>query len=117
MVMEVSLVAAPVGDASPYLCFVGSWRNDGHGGNPLGRLQAFVNTFDAQCRRFGLDAELIIVEWNPPPERPRLHEVVRRPEGCVFTLRYIEVPTPLHERLPRASVLPLFQMIGKNAGI
>lgn len=104
-------------DPSPYLSVVVTSRNDGHGGNPLARLQAFVNTFDAQCRRFGLEAELIIVEWNPPPERPRLHQIVRRPEGCVFPLRYIEVPPPLHERLPRASVLPLFQMIGKNAGI
>ena len=104
-------------ERSPYLSVVVTSRNDGHGGNPLARLQAFVNTFDAQCRRFGLDAELIIVEWNPPPDRPRLHQVVRRPEGCAFPLRYIEVPNPLHERLPRAGVLPLFQMIGKNAGI
>jgi hypothetical protein len=103
--------------ASPYLSVVVTSRNDGHGGDPLARLQAFVNTFDAQCRRFHLDAELIIVEWNPPADRPRLHQVIRRPGGCAFPLRYIEVPAPLHERLPRASVLPLFQMIGKNAGI
>jgi hypothetical protein len=92
-------------------------RNDGHGGNPLGRLQAFVNTFDAQCRRYGLDAELIVVEWNPPPDRPRLHELVRRPAGCAFALRYIEVPAEFHEGLPNAHVLPLFQMIGKNVGV
>ncbi|MGH9144115.1 MAG: hypothetical protein ACRD2I_23510 [Vicinamibacterales bacterium] len=102
---------------SPCLSVVVTSRNDGHGGNPLGRLQAFINTFDAQCRRCGLDAELIIVEWNPPPDRPRLRQVVQRPAGCAFRLRFIEVPPPLHERLPRASVLPLFQMIGKNAGI
>ena len=110
-------VSADKETASPYVSVVVTSRNDGHGGDPLARLQAFVNTFDAQCRRFGLDAELIVVEWNPPPERPRLHQVVRPPEGCAFPLRFIEVPKPLHERLPRASVLPLFQMIGKNAGI
>ncbi len=102
---------------SPYLSVVVTSRNDGHGGNPLGRLQAFINTFDAQCRRCGLDAELIIVEWNPPPDRPRLHQLVQRPAGPAVPLRFIEVAPPLHERLPRASVLPLFQMIGKNAGI
>jgi hypothetical protein len=116
--MSASLVeSAGNENTSPYLSVVVTSRNDGHGGDPLARLQAFVNTFDAQCRRFGLDAELIIVEWNPPPERPRLHQVIRRPDGCAFPVRFIEVPKPLHDRLPRASVLPLFQMIGKNAGI
>jgi hypothetical protein len=111
------MAAETPGAAAPYLSVVVTSRNDGHGGDPLARLQAFVNTFDAQCRRSGLDAELIIVEWNPPAERPRLHQIVRQPDGCVIPLRFIEVPKPLHERLPRASVLPLFQMIGKNAGI
>ena len=70
------------GGPAPYLSVVVTSRNDGHGGNPLERLQAFVNTFDAQCRRFGLDAELIIVEWNPPVDRPRLHEIVTAPPGA-----------------------------------
>jgi hypothetical protein len=112
-----SVRASERGDIAPYLSVVVTSRNDGHGGDPLARLQAFINTFDAQCRRFRLDAEVIVVEWNPPAERPRLHQVIHRPEGCSFPLRFIEVPRPLHDRLPRAHVLPLFQMIGKNAGI
>lgn len=103
--------------STPYLSVVVTSRNDAHGGDPLARLQAFVNTFDAQCRRFELDAELVVVEYNPPPERPRLHELIRRPPNCSFPLRFIEVPPALHGRLPRAHVLPLFQMVGKNAGI
>jgi hypothetical protein len=100
-----------------YLSVVVTSRNDGHGGDPLARLQAFINTFDAQCRRFALDAELVIVEWNPPLDRPRLHERVRVPPGCSLTLRFVEVPPALHDRLPRAQALPLFQMIAKNVGI
>src|SRR5579872_884722 len=103
--------------AGPYLSVVVTSRNDGHGGDPLARLQAFINTFDAQCRRFHLDAELVVVEWNPPPDRPRVHELVRLPAGCSFALRFIEVPPALHQRLPHAHVLPLFQMIGKNVGV
>jgi hypothetical protein len=102
---------------APYLSVVVTSRNDGHGGDPLARLQAFMNTFDAQCRRFALEAELVVVEWNPPPDRPRVHELVRVPPGCPFALRFVEVPPVLHDRLPRAQVLPLFQMIAKNAGI
>ena len=65
------------GIAGPYLSVVVTTRNDDHGGDPLKRLQAFVNTFDAQCRRTGLDAEVVVVEWNPPADRQRLHRLVR----------------------------------------
>ena len=111
-----SMPADPPGAAAPYLSVVVTSRNDGHGGDPLARLQAFVNTFDAQCRRFGLDAEVVVVEWNPPADRPQLHEIVTPPPDCAFTLRFIQVPAALHNGLPHAHVLPLFQMIGKNVG-
>jgi hypothetical protein len=100
----------------PYLSVVVTSRNDGHGGDPLGRLQTFVNTFAAQCRRFGLDAELVVVDWNPPAERPRLHQAVTVPPDCPFAVRFIEVPPALHNSLPHPTVMPLFQMIGKNVG-
>ena len=35
----------------PYLSVVVTTRNDDHGGDPLKRLQAFINTLAAQCRR------------------------------------------------------------------
>src|SRR5262249_55046030 len=65
-----------------------------------------------------LSAELIVVEWNPPAERPRLREVLRwpsEPSPCV--VRFIEVPVDLHRSLRHADALPLFQMIAKNVGI
>jgi len=105
------------GIAGPYLSVVVTTRNDDHGGDPLKRLQAFVNTFDAQCRRTGLDAEVVVVEWNPPADRQRLHRLVRMPPHCSFTLRFVEVPAELHRQLPYGDVLPLFQMIGKNVGV
>jgi len=67
---------------SPYLRVVVTSRNDDHGGDPLKRLQTFVNCFDAQCRRTGLDAEVIIVEWNPLREKPRLQTLVRFHDPC-----------------------------------
>ncbi|PYQ90463.1 MAG: hypothetical protein DMG02_10260 [Acidobacteria bacterium] len=104
-------------DAEPYLSVVVTSRNDHHGGDPLMRLQAFVNSFDAHCRRTGLDAEVIVVEWNPPDDRPKLESLVRLPDDGVLTYRFIEVPPALHHTLQHADVLPLFQMIAKNAGI
>src|SRR5262245_18528875 len=101
----------------PYLSVVVTTRNDDHGGDPLKRLQALVDTFDAQCRRTGLDAELIVVEWNPPSDRPSVGSLLRLPEPASCTYRFIEVPPALHQRLKYADVLPLFQMIAKNVGI
>ena len=101
----------------PYLSVVVATRNDDHGGDPLKRLQAFVNCFDAQCHRFGLDAEVIVVEWNPPPERPRVSSLLRLPAPSRCRYRFIDVPAELHRRLQFSDVLPLFQMNAKNVGI
>jgi hypothetical protein len=101
----------------PYLSVVVTTRNDDHGGDPLARLQAFVNCFDEQCRRSRLDAEVIVVEWNPPPDKPRVGALLRLPERPFCTYRFIEVSSELHRQLQHADVLPLFQMIAKNVGI
>ncbi|MBN9121387.1 MAG: hypothetical protein J0I06_19920, partial [Planctomycetes bacterium] len=93
-------------------------RNDNHGGSLLRRMQAFVNGFVGQCKRHNLAAELIIVEWNPPADRPPLAEALKWPDDfgpCV--VRIIRVPHEIHARLRHSATLPLFQMIAKNVGI
>ena len=103
--------------STPYLSVVVTTRNDDHGGDPLKRLQALVNCFDEQCRRTGLDAEVIVVEWNPPADRPRVQSLLRWPEPCYCTYRFVDVPADVHASLKYSDVLPLFQMIAKNVGI
>jgi hypothetical protein len=105
-------------ETQPYLSVVATARNDDHGGNPLYRMQLFVDGLMAQCDRHRLPAELVLVEWNPPSDRPRLAEVLNWPHGEGWCqVRIVEVPTELHSRLEHADHLPLFQMIGKNVGI
>ena len=65
--------------ANPALSIVATSRNDDHGGNLLGRMQTFVDGFAEQCRRHDLAAELVLVEWNPLPDRPPLAEALRWP--------------------------------------
>jgi hypothetical protein len=102
----------------PYLSFIVASRNDDHGGNILKRMRLFVNGLLEQTRRFEIPAELIFVEWNPPPDRLPLSEVLPRPSARDFlTLRFITVPASFHRRYRRASEIPLFQMIAKNVGI
>ncbi len=100
------------------LSVVATSRNDDHGANLHRRMQTFVNAFIKQCKRHDLRAELILVEWNPPADRPRLAQSLRWPaDPSPCEVRVIEVPEQLHRRFQHADVLPLFQMIGKNVGI
>ena len=102
----------------PYLSIVTACRNDNHGGNLLHRMQLFVNGLLHQCDVHQLDAELVLVEWNPPVDRPRLAEALRWPaNNRLCQVRVIEVPAYIHRRFKYSDKLPLFQMIGKNVGI
>ena len=106
------------GKPEPYLSIVATARNDNHGGDLLKRMQIFVNGVLEQCRRHNLPAELILVEWNPPPDRPRLAEALQWPvRDGPCSVRVIEVPPELHRRFKYSDKLPLFQMIAKNVGL
>ncbi len=102
----------------PYLSIVAASRNDNHGGDMLRRMRIFLNGLIQQTRRFEIPVELIIVEWNPPENRPLLSEVLPAPSSNDrLTIRYIIVPPSIHHQYKRADVIPLFQMIAKNVGI
>ncbi len=105
-------------EKTPYLSFVVTSRNDNHGGDLLRRMQLFVTGLLAQCKRFNLPSELIIVEWNPPSDRPPLVEALKWPaEAGPCEVRIITVPPEIHCRFKYSDKLPLFQMIAKNVGI
>lgn len=81
-------------------------------------MQIFVDCLLEQCDRHKLNAELVLVEWNPPSDRKPLAEELKwkRGEGCC-DIRIITVPPEIHRRYKSSENLPLFQMIAKNVGI
>lgn len=100
------------------LSIVVASRNDGHGGNIGKRMQLFVRGLLDQTRRHDLRAELIVVDWNPPQDRPPLCDVLPAPSPADrLIMRYITVPPWIHARYRRSGDLPLYQMIAKNVGI
>ncbi len=102
----------------PYLSIVVTSRNDDHGGDLLRRMQTFLNALVGQTKRHGLPVELLLVEWNRPPEKPPLGMALEWPEDFgPFSARIIQVPLEVHQRYRHADALPLYQMIAKNAGI
>jgi hypothetical protein len=103
---------------TPYISLVAASRNDDHGKDMAKRMRLFVRGLLEQTRKHGLAAELIIVEWNPPPDKPLLHEVLPQPGvDDVLTIRYIQVPPQVHNRYKLSGQIPLYQMIAKNVGI
>jgi hypothetical protein len=99
------------------LSVVAASRNDNHGGNLQARMQLFIDGFADQAERFGYGIELIVVEWNPPADRPSLAEALRWNTTGHFHPRIVTVPRQTHDSFPHSDRLPLFQMIAKNAGI
>lgn len=102
----------------PYISFVMAARNDDFGGNFLGRLQACVNSILAFSKKYELNAEIIIVEWNPPKNRLRLKDAVDWPKNAnPVKVRIIEVPNEIHRRFKNSDKIPFFEFFAKNAGI
>lgn len=84
----------------------------------LKRTQAFINSIYFQAKRTGLAVELIIVEWNPPADKPLLKDELQQPPNDVpVTLRIVVVPNEIHNTYRFSNSLPLYQMIAKNVGI
>lgn len=103
---------------NPYVSFVAAARNDNYGGNFLHRMQVFVNGWASLVKKFQLPGELVIVEWNPPPENPRLKDALQWPDlKGQGAIRIVEVPAPAHKRFPNSERMPMFEYVAKNTGI
>jgi hypothetical protein len=99
------------------LSVVAGSRNDGHGQHLTERTQVFVDGLAHQAERYKRDVELILVEWNPPANLPRLAEVLQLPSTPHFQPRVVTVPREVHREVDPTDRLPFYQMIAKNVGI
>lgn len=105
-------------DFKPYLTIVAASRNDNHGGDPLIRTQIFLDNLARQAEDLQLPCEILLVDWNPPADKPGLAEAI----DWSFLNRFchgrvVQVPAEIHARSQSPEKLPLLQMIAKNVGI
>jgi len=102
----------------PYVSFIVAGRNDAYGGDFLHRLQVFVNSLTALLVRHDLSSELLMVEWNPPNDRPQLKDALTWPRWLrPGMIRIIEVPSERHEQLFGSRRGPYLEFVAKNVGI
>lgn len=92
-------------------------RNDDYDGCGLHRNQAFIRVLLALAKRHRLNAELVIVEWRPPLDRPGLADAIRWPRDKTIPVRLIQVPEEIHRAIEHSDAIPFFQMQAKNIGV
>lgn len=106
-------------NATPYLSIIVTTRNDNHGGDLIKRTSTFIKGLYRHLSNYNFQTEIIIVEWNPPKDKPFLKDILPVPptELNNLTLRYIIVPEEIHQQYSFSDRIPLFQMTAKNVGI
>lgn len=98
------------------LSIVATTSNNDYDGCVLHRNQVFIDILSELAARHGLSAELIVVEWNPPQDRPGIAQILSWPKSRL-SVRIIVVPARLHDTIGNADRIPFFQMWAKNVGI
>jgi hypothetical protein len=105
-------------DTNFFITFVIAGRNDDYGGNFVGRLLHFLRTVICSCLVCGIQAEIVLVEWNPSPDRQLLRDLLHSVRTTKSApVRIITVPPEIHMRLPNSNKMTFFEYIAKNIGI
>lgn len=103
---------------NPYLSIVVVSRNDNHGNHLLERTQMFIDSLLEQLENNHLKSELIIVEWNPPPDKPLLKDVFKWPTNLKCSkVRIIQVPASIHKKYKGSERIFINVSSGLNCGI
>ncbi len=71
----------------PYVSFVTYGRNDGYTASYTRRVGRATACLARQLEQARLDSEIILTEWNPPPDRPLLVDLLDLPK----TLRHVSI--------------------------
>jgi hypothetical protein len=103
--------------AKPFLSVVVASRNDDHCGDLLSRLRTSVSGWLGHAARNRMSLELILVEWNPPPDRPRLQDVLDWSRVDTCPVRILSVPHAVHARYPYSDRVGIHGAVALNAGV
>lgn len=102
----------------PYLSLVIFSRNDEHGGNMLERMRVSISGLLEQIEKYCIESELILVDWNPPSDKPLLKEIIKWPQKLRYcTIRVIEVAPSIHQRYKYSDKIAMNAVVAENCGI
>src|SRR6516162_9254111 len=73
--------------ATPYVSFVTYGRNDAYTPSYVRRVDRAMACLAHQLERAAIDGEIVIVDWNPPADRPYLVDILEVPSS----LRHVSI--------------------------
>jgi len=98
------------------LSIVMAGRNDGYCGDFLQRTQSSIDRIFVRASKYNVKAELVIVDWNPPPDRPSFAKAIKYIFKTI-PVRVVTVPHSVHVAIKNSHKFNLFEYWAKNAGI
>jgi hypothetical protein len=99
----------------PYVSFAFVNRNDGYGGDLEERIAKFINYYARYARKWPGLFEFVIVDWNPPPDRPRLADAFHWAQlGDVV---HVDVPPAVHAAVAGKRGRKMLDYYGRNVAI
>jgi hypothetical protein len=103
---------------TPGLSIVVTGRNDGHGGDFNGRFLRTLAFNHDRLTEHGIAYEVVLVEWAPPADRPRLSDVIREalPRVAPVVANYLVDPR-YHDACNLNPQLKYMEFLAKNVGI
>jgi hypothetical protein len=99
-----------------YLSFVFTGSNACYGGDFIQRMQNCLDNLYGLLEQHGFDADVTVVEWNPPKDRPRIADALDWNSKWIQT-KIITVPGEVHNSLPNPHGEKFFEYVAKNVGI
>ena len=105
--------------STPSLTIVVTGRNDNYGGDFNERFFTTLRFNHARLSERGVSLEVILVEWNPVPDRPYLSELLARecPDIASSAMRCFVVAPEYHAALTQNPQLGYLEFVAKNVGV
>lgn len=99
----------------PYVSVAFVNRNDGYGGDLEERIAKFIAYYARYARMWPGLIEFVIVDWNPPPERPKLADAFNWRE--LGDILHVEVPPEVHADVAGQRGRKMLDYYGRNVAI
>ncbi|MBM3206445.1 MAG: hypothetical protein FJZ43_02400 [Candidatus Staskawiczbacteria bacterium] len=101
----------------PYISIVITARNDDYQKGGFDRMRMAVDTLVLQSKKYNLSAELIIVDWNPPKDRPLLKDALILKDTGFIKVKFIVVPNQIHKGYNSIERINIINPAAFNVGI
>ncbi len=109
--------AAALAAGHPLVSFVCASRNDEYAPQLAKRHRLSLCTLLEQLDAYAIPAEYIVVEWNPPPHRPSLMDLLTPlPDSRMCSVRVITVPAEYHQHCLHWEQTAMHQAKALNVG-